>query len=78
MKRTYLKRGISYIWNALLFPNETNTSMTIAIADVDECLSLVSNNCSDRCENVVGSYMCTCSPGYRLEEDLTTCIGEKY
>ena len=28
------------------------------------------------CTNSIGSYNCSCPHGYRLEEDMHTCVGE--
>ena len=45
--------------------------------DIDECSNQTSlNDCSDRCVNTVGSFMCACSSGYRLASDQRTCIGK--
>ena len=44
-------------------------------ADVNECHSV--NDCSDMCVNTVGSFRCACNPGYELESDRYTCIGEQ-
>ncbi|KAI6653409.1 Fibrillin-2-like [Oopsacas minuta] len=46
---------------------ETNTCV-----DIDEC-SLNSINCSQICTNTVGSYSCSCNPGYTLDSDMYTC-----
>ncbi|KAK7092483.1 hypothetical protein V1264_008221 [Littorina saxatilis] len=41
--------------------------------DIDEC-SLGSDNCQQKCVNVVGSYNCECNYyGYRLNTDRATC-----
>ena len=38
----------------------------VSIDDFDECLSDEYNDCSDHafCENMKGSYTCTCKQGY--------------
>ncbi|KAI6653399.1 hypothetical protein LOD99_3618 [Oopsacas minuta] len=51
------------------FESETNTCV-----DIDEC-SLNSSNCSQICTNTVGSYNCSCNPGYTLDSDMYTCSG---
>ena len=33
--------------------------------------------CSQRCNNTVGSYFCTCMDGYELESDNHTCTGDQ-
>ena len=46
--------------------------------DVNECdSSLGLNGCSDSdtCVNSEGGYECSCSPGFKLENDKRTCTG---
>ena len=45
------------------------------MADIDEC-SLGSHLCDQTCANVVGSYVCSCETGYRLNSDEFNCSGE--
>ena len=42
--------------------------------DVDECLD---NNggCEYICTNTIGSFECSCQPGYDLDSDGLACIG---
>ena len=44
-------------------------------ADVDECL--VSGSCGPNmlCMNSVGSYSCSCRPGYRARKNQQNCLG---
>ncbi|XP_054276318.1 epidermal growth factor-like protein 8 [Macrosteles quadrilineatus] len=41
--------------------------------DVDECKETVTP-CSHMCNNTVGSYKCSCRPGYRLGQDQRSCV----
>ena len=41
--------------------------------DIDECSNDTLNDCSQRCKNTGGSYICECDPGYRLGSDGHTC-----
>lgn len=41
--------------------------------DVDECAVTDENLCSQYCDNVEGSYRCSCASGYSLEQDHQTC-----
>lgn len=50
-----------------------------ANTDVNECNpSLNLNLCSDpdTCVNSDGGYECSCSPGFKLENDMRTCKGK--
>ena len=41
--------------------------------DVDEC-ELEIHNCTQQCNNTIGSYICSCQPGYKLSaKDKRTC-----
>ncbi|KAK7482981.1 hypothetical protein BaRGS_00025758, partial [Batillaria attramentaria] len=41
---------------------------------INECSLTATNNCSQRCVNTVGSYLCTCDvPGYTLQLNGITC-----
>ena len=42
--------------------------------DVDECIEGTAG-CSQKCNNTVGSYICSCMEGYELTFDGRTCIG---
>ena len=43
--------------------------------DVDECLVVTDNNCSQICVNTNGSFHCQCSNGYILSSDNSACNG---
>ena len=42
--------------------------------DIDEC-TRGTHECSQTCNNAVGSYTCQCGPGYRLAADGRNCDG---
>jgi len=46
--------------------------MTVCTADVDEC-AVNNGGCQHSCQNLFGSFMCTCPAGQRLAADRTTC-----
>ncbi|XP_035679831.1 fibulin-5-like [Branchiostoma floridae] len=48
------------------------TDMGIFCQDIDEC-STINGNCSQTCTNTVGSYNCSCSEGFVLDEDKHSC-----
>lgn len=41
--------------------------------DIDECQFLTNPVCSQKCENTLGSFRCSCESGYILRPDLRTC-----
>ena len=45
------------------------------MTDVNECAT---NNggCDHYCRNAIGSFVCSCFPGYTLDGDGHTCLGE--
>ena len=50
-------------------------------SDIDECDALLGlNQCSekDKCLNNPGGYVCSCSDGFRLENDGRTCTGHYF
>ena len=51
-----------------------HTVTCIIAVDVDECLT---NNggCTQTCDNIAGSYQCSCWDGYELGNDTHTCTG---
>ena len=46
----------------------------VLFLDIDECLR--PNNCSQVCENTVGSFTCRCRQGFELEADGEQCRGK--
>lgn len=45
-------------------------------AEVDECSRPNRGGCEQRCLNTLGSYKCSCDPGYELAPDKRHCEGE--
>lgn len=43
--------------------------------DVDECLA-PNGTCEHICVNTLGSFQCSCRPGYQLHIDGRTCVGQ--
>jgi len=43
-------------------------------ADVDECREEL-HTCAFRCQNIVGSFRCTCPRGYQVSNDGKHCEG---
>jgi hypothetical protein len=48
-------------------------SCSSCISDIDECLT-DNGGCDHDCENTVGSFVCSCRPGYELEGQFA-CVG---
>ena len=51
-----------------------DASILCACIDIDEC-QISNGNCEQMCVNTIGSYMCNCSEGFMLNEDLFNCSG---
>ena len=45
--------------------------------DTDECARNISG-CIQNCINSIGSYICSCHPGYDIKDDKRICIGTEY
>ena len=63
--------GCTGIWDTLhgywlLYP------LNFSHLDIDECAEGI-HSCTQICMNVVGSYSCSCEPGYRLENNGYAC-----
>lgn len=43
------------------------------LRDLDECKVYEGKLCHQTCINTQGSYLCTCFPGYVLQEDGRNC-----
>ena len=52
-----------------------NVLCLIFLPDIDECALNISG-CNQNCTNTIGSYFCSCYPGYKLDKDDKTCIGK--
>jgi hypothetical protein len=49
--------------------------LTINLVDIDECSSGI-DLCEYNCTNSIGSYVCSCDAGYRLNADGFQCDGQ--
>ena len=50
--------------------------LTCLCLDIDECL-VDGGGCDQDCNNTFGSFVCSCSEGYMLNEDGYSCDGER-
>ena len=50
--------------------------MLASSSDIDECMEEI-HDCEQICNNVNGSYTCSCNPGYIIDVDLRSCNGKK-
>lgn len=51
-------------------------TLSFQLAEVDECSRPNRGGCEQRCLNTLGSYKCSCDPGYELAPDKRRCEGE--
>ena len=58
--------------------NQRNSLLPDLFSDINECSSEALNDCksNDLCQDVDGSYTCTCATGYKLKSDARTCVRE--
>ena len=47
--------------------NDTDT-------DIDECMEQI-HQCTHTCQNTMGSYICNCKDGFRLQPNNRSCYG---
>ena len=48
------------------------TSFALSSTDIDECTL---DPCEQICNNTSGSFVCSCNPGYRLDDNGVNCDG---
>ena len=44
--------------------------------DINEC-ETANGGCEQMCSNTIGSFACSCTVGYRLDENGLNCTGEQ-
>lgn len=54
---------------------ESVTCSGFFLTEMDECSQPDNGGCEQHCENTLGSYKCTCEPGYELTADKKSCEG---
>ena len=52
-----------------------HTRFSYVLIDNNECLD-DNGGCEYNCNNTLGSYHCTCPPGFELNDDGKRCTGE--
>ena len=60
-----------FISAAEVYWNSRKTALFIL--DLDECSNASLNACTQKCNNNVGSFTCSCDSGYRLSKNQQTC-----
>jgi len=48
----------------------------VLVLDVNECAEVAGTCQHGRCDNLFGSFSCTCHRGYRLSPNRDTCTGQ--
>ena len=52
------------------------TVLLNAVSDIDECGNQTTHECEHICNNINGSYVCSCEDGYDLNLDGFSCDGK--
>ena len=65
-------RGAMVSHNFFLLFNAFKVSFNKS--DINECQENT-DGCNHHCSNTIGSYACSCRPGFRLAPDMLTCSG---
>lgn len=53
--------------------SKTPPALLTSLPDTDECLR---TPCQQRCKNSIGSYRCSCRPGFHLHGNRHSCVGK--
>lgn len=48
--------------------------ISILFLDIDECQAQT-DDCEGICENTIGSFLCSCEPGYQMNDE-NNCMGK--
>lgn len=54
----------------------TAVSTCFLTSDVNECRHYPGRLCAHKCDNILGSYMCSCTTGFKLASDGRNCDGK--
>ena len=72
MMGIHVEVGLIYYY--ILFCVPTNIFFYMLREDVDECRDQI-DECDQDCENIVGSYLCSCCSGFILDLNGKSCKG---
>lgn len=53
------------------------TIFKLCVLDINECRHYPGRLCAHKCENILGSYKCTCTNGFKLSSDGRNCDGKE-
>ena len=67
--------SISGVHSVSFLPRICSQRLCSLCVDVNEC-STGNGGCSHACTNTIGSYYCSCDPGYRLGDNRLRCHSE--
>lgn len=71
-----LSRRVAWGISGCLGGQESAICSDFLVTEVDECSLPDNGGCEQHCENTLGSYKCTCEPGYELTADKKSCEGK--
>ena len=72
-KYVFIRIGLVWVITHTSATSIYNTRILLHLIDIDECAQPV---CQFRCNNTLGSFLCTCPQGYLLTTNKRDCAGK--
>ena len=76
----YMNRNIRFICDKIFYFSSVTHKISLCKGIEMEIVNSCENNnggCSHHCQHSTSGPVCSCNHGYRLDDDLKTCVGTK-